>query len=136
MASLFELEMSFYSEYSAFIPSVDAIGFSREGYKYFYGVGWTTTVAYTGSVTGYTGTTAGRGYSRINTPDWGTNAGFELNCNNVNSTAGKLPDVSSMNVVDAQAFTVGAAGPIKYGGICDIWQITEIKYLRNVQVGY
>lgn len=135
LSGIYALEKSFYAEYNAYIPSLTAIGYSREGLKAYYGIGWYASPFYTGSVTGYVGLKGGANLGRQNTPsdtNWGTV------CNAVTSTPGLLPDAnaSPFDVTDPQSFIVGAAGAIKANGVCDIWRITDLKYLTNTQVGY
>src|ERR1700746_1297101 len=52
LAAIYAGKKSFYSEYAAYIGSFDAIGYSPEGQKRFYSVGWSAASA---SITGYTG---------------------------------------------------------------------------------
>ena len=56
LSAVYALEQAFYSEYSAYIPSMEAIGYTPEGSRRFYGIGWSGS-AYSGSIAGYAGGT-------------------------------------------------------------------------------
>jgi type IV pilus assembly protein PilA len=112
---------SFYSKYSAYTPSMDAIGYEPEGDKRFYAVGWQAGTP--GLVSGYAGAQTTPAFGTINTPAWictGTTALGSLQA---------LPTGA-----DLQVITVGAAGSIRQDVGCDIWTIDDTKTLRNTTV--
>ncbi|MGZ3694461.1 MAG: type IV pilin protein [Bdellovibrionota bacterium] len=118
LAAVYSGEKSFYSEYSAYIGSFDAIGFSPEGAKRFYTTGW--TAANTATVQGFTGSSANQTWTRVNFPaSWTT-------CTPI------LPAI--LAGPDPQVFTSGASGQIRDGQICDLWTIDDGKILQNTTI--
>ncbi len=118
LAAVYGSEKAFYSEYAAYVASMDAIGYSPEGARRFYSVGW--TAAHTTSPTGYTGSIANG--------IW-TNIANSFTCT---TTTVVLPGSLTG---DAQAFTAGASGCIRNGAAAhDLWNITENKVLSNATI--
>jgi prepilin-type N-terminal cleavage/methylation domain-containing protein len=123
LAAIYAGEKSFYSEYSAYVGSFDAIGYSPEGQKRFYATGWAGVN--TGTVQGYSGSVANPNWDRTNYPaTWTT-------CTDADHT-GALPAANATN--DVQTFTSGARGQIRDGTACDYWTIDENKTLSNAVV--
>lgn len=121
LSAVYAGEKSFYSEYSAFITSGDAIGYTPEGNKRFYTVGFSG--AFTTSVTGYSGGLAGNpSFARVNYP-----AGWS-------DCAPNLASMVTNNSLDGQSFTAGAGGQVRDGQACDVWSITDTKLLRNITI--
>ena len=122
LSGMYAAQKTFYSTYSAYIPDVDAMGFTPEGTKRFYSAGWAN--AWTGSVSGYTNpATTTPSINRTSYPSTWTN------CNPALST---VPAATS---TDPQSFTIIASGQIRGGQNCDVWSIDELKTLRNITVG-
>ena len=121
LAAIYGGEKSFYSEYSAYIGSFDAIGFAPEGQKRFYSTGWAG--ANTATVQGYTGSSANVSWARTNFPAaWTT-------CNDAESA---LP--GAVGGTDPQSFTSGARGQIRDGIPCDYWTINDTKLISNANI--
>lgn len=118
LSAIYAGEKSFYSEYTAYISSMDAIGYSPEGDKRFYAAGWSAGTP--GAVSGYGGTNGTPFYNRTNFPSAWTDCST--------STSG-LPAVET--AADPQAFSVQARGQIRQGTNCDVWSINELKVLAN-----
>jgi prepilin-type N-terminal cleavage/methylation domain-containing protein len=117
LAAVYGGEKAFYSEYSAYIGDMDAIGYAPEGQKRFYTVGWN---AAGGAVTGYPTAAANGLYSRTNFPAaWTT-------CADADTAVS-----TTMAGTDNQSFTVGARGQIRDGVNCDQWTIDNTKILSN-----
>jgi len=116
LSAIYGGEKSFYSEYSSYISSMDAIGYSPEGQKRFYGVGWSALT--TGTIAGYGGTI--------------TTASFGTLLNTFVCTAGNTPALPGAALANAQTFLVGASGCIRTGAASsDNWNITDTKILSN-----
>jgi type IV pilus assembly protein PilA len=115
LAAIYGAEKAFYSEYAAYVASMDAIGYSPEGARRFYSVGW--TAAHTTAPTGYSGSIANGLWTNVN------------NSYSCTATATVLP---ASLTGDAQTFTVGASGCIRNGAAShDLWNITDTKVLSN-----
>lgn len=122
LAAVYTAEKSFYSEYSSYIPSMDAIGYAAEGNKRFYSLGW--AAAFTGSVAGYNGTVANENIARTNFP-----AAFS----DCTITLSSDPAAAA---VDPQTFNAFAIGQLRDGlTTCDAWAINENKVLTNSAIG-
>lgn len=121
LAAIYGGQKSFYSEYSAYIGDVAAVGYIPEGNKRFYSVGWENDWA--GTVSGFTNATATRQYARTNFPATWT------------SCTPALSTVPAANASDAQAFTTTASGQIRDTTICDVWTIDQNKVLLNSTIG-
>lgn len=117
LAAVYGGEKSFYSEYSAYAGSMDAIGYAPEGARRYYRVGW--SAAHATTITGYNGQL--------------TNAYWEIALNPF--TCNATPATSTLPAQltgDAQSFTVGAMGCIRNGAAnWDQWNITDTKVLAN-----
>ena len=116
LAAIYGSEKSFYSEYAAYAGSMDAIGYSPEGNRRFYQVGW--AAAHSTAPTGYSGSIA--------TPSWAAtnNASF--------SSCGTAPALGAGLTGDAQTFIAAATGCIRQGASThDTWNINETKVLNN-----
>lgn len=115
LAAVYGSEKAFYSEYAAYVASMDAIGYSPEGARRFYSVGWTAN--HTTSPTGYTG-------SILN--------GIWTNVNNSFTCTTSTVVLPASLTGDAQTFTAGASGCVRNGAPAhDLWNITENKVLSN-----
>lgn len=119
LAAIFAGEKSFYSEYSAYISSLDAAGFATEGSKRFYSIGFATTD--TTTVTGFAGTISTAFYNRTSYPAAWSECAPSLALGVTGTT-------------DPQTFTASASGQIRDGQVCDVWTITDLKVLRNTTV--
>jgi len=118
LAAVYGSEKAFYSEYAAYIGSMDAIGYSPEGARRFYSVGW--SAAQGTNPTGYTG----------------GNANFVwTNVNNSFGCSVTTPALAAGLNADQQTFTVGAVGCVRQGALLDAWQINETKVLANNTIG-
>jgi prepilin-type N-terminal cleavage/methylation domain-containing protein len=121
LAAIYAGEKSFYSEYSAYVSSMDAIGYAPEGNKRFYTVGF-ASVNTTG-VQGYpTASITTPSFARINFPATWTNCTPAL-------TSGVATGA------DPQTFTVVGSGQIRQGlATCDDWTINDTKILTNAVI--
>lgn len=123
LAAIYTGEQSLYSEYSAYLSSFDAVGYSPEGNRRFYSVGWNADNTATISGGSFTGSTAIPSWLRSNYPvGWTT----------CSTHASGLP--APLTGTDPQAFTVGARGQIRDQTDCDYWTITQEKVLSNAEV--
>jgi type IV pilus assembly protein PilA len=121
LAAIYGGEKSFYSEYSAYIGSFDAIGFAPEGDKRFYSTGWAGTD--TATVQGYNGSIGTGNWSRTKFPASWTTCSTDI---------ANLPAL--MAGTDLQIFTAGARGQVRDSQPCDYWTIDNSKILSNVTV--
>jgi type IV pilus assembly protein PilA len=120
LAAIYGGEKSFYSEYSAYISSMDAIGYSPEGSRRYYTIGW--NAVHGSTVTGYNGQIAN---------------GFWVEALNPFACTTELTQANlPANLTgDAQTFTVGAVGCIRNGATnSDQWNITDTKVISNNSV--
>lgn len=130
LGTIYSLEKSFFSEYSAYIADFTAIGFAPEGSRRFYSTGW-GAVSNAGAVTGYTASPGAFWYSRVNYPgSWNDCAGID---NPALGGWNTLPPAA--NTQNPQIFAVWAVGQVRLSTGCDIWRIDESKNLLNVNVG-
>ena len=115
LAAIFGGEKSFYSEYSSYIGSMEAIGYSPEGLRRFYSVGWVSS--HSGTITGYNGDYTGASWAA-------TNNSFAC----LGTPSALAPQLSG----DAQTFVVAATGCI-INGVTDFdtWNLDENKVLNN-----
>ncbi len=115
LAAIYGAEKSFYSEYAAYAGSMDAIGYSPEGARRFYGAGFAS--AHSGTITGYGG---------VLTTGSITAAG------NAFGNCGSAPALGTQLSTDAQTFIAAATGCIRQGaGSFDTWNITDTKIISN-----
>jgi prepilin-type N-terminal cleavage/methylation domain-containing protein len=138
LGAIYVLEKSFYSEYSAYIPAMDAIGYAPEGFRNYYQVGSGLGVgSYSGSVSGYSGSKAICNFPTLNSPYPLAGAGMfggpaPNPCNNqgwgASNTCSAYPD-------NPQNFYGVAYGNIGNTSANDYWQINELKELQNCMIG-
>jgi len=116
LAAVYGSEKSFYSEYAAYAGAMDAIGYSPEGQRRFYAVGW--VAAHSGTITGYNGGLA--------TGNW-------LNANNTfGCTITGQGLLGTQLSTDSQTFIAGAQGCIRQAqAAMDTWNINDTKVLNN-----
>jgi prepilin-type N-terminal cleavage/methylation domain-containing protein len=131
VAAIYGLEKSFYSEYTAYAMAFDAIGYSPEGARRFYyhaacfnnGTGWT------GTVTGYTGTTTVQAYAPLNSPfTYVFNPTASNTCGYATSDCATFGD-------DPQTFLVAASGTLCPTCKTDTWTMNHNKILSNCSTG-
>jgi type IV pilus assembly protein PilA len=124
LGTIYTGEKSFFGEHSAFIQGMDNIGYTPEGSKRFYSVGW-TAVTNAGSITNYNALAATASYARVNFPAaWS------------DCTLATLSSTPGATALDAQAFTVIATGQLNDGITdCDTWSIDQDKTLLNTTIG-
>lgn len=128
LAGIYTAQKGFYSEYSAYIPAFDTIGFVPEGNRRFYALGW-IDAPWPNTISGLTAPHGGYSYQRLNTPNA---VGFHNSCNALNLN-GVLSSViaAPFNQNDPQQFNARAAGNLRFNTPCDVWEIDELKRLRN-----
>jgi len=115
LAAVYGGEKSFYSEYSAYISSLDAVGYSPEGQRRYYNVGW--NAVHGSAINGYAGTATTANFAAVNNP---------FTC--TNNTATLAANLTG----DAQSFIVSARGCIAQGSAnMDTWNITDTKIISN-----
>jgi prepilin-type N-terminal cleavage/methylation domain-containing protein len=115
LAAVYGAEKSFYSEYAAYMGSMEAVGYAPEGQRRFYGVGWSGAQANT--VTGYSGNSS--------TPSYSTN-------NNPYTCSGTAPTLGALLSTDSQSFVAAAVGCVRQSAAnSDSWNITDTKILTN-----
>ena len=127
LAQIYHLEKSFYSEYSAYAPSFNAIGFLSEGTRRFYTVTLTTDGAvYPGSVTGYSGNFTWPLYWSLS-PYGNTGIPYGAPGNCAGYTA------AGYSSTDPQAFIAQALGQLKSAPPTppSLWSISQYKQLQN-----
>ena len=126
LSGIFTAEKSFLVEYSAYYSSMNAIGYSPEGQKRNYIIGFAdaTTNTAAGSAIGYLGATDIPSYANVNN---------SMTC----TTGPALAAAVTLSLANGQAFNAGAAGCIRSSGsISDIWSMTDGKVLSNISIGY
>ena len=132
MGGIFASEKAFYAEYQAYISSMDAIGYTPEGARRFYRVGWNGADGpYANTITGYVGAVTTLQYATLNSP-------YSYSCTFSNALSSISAAGSPFNVDNPQSFIVGAAGNLSNGTTdaeCDQWTMDSSKILSNVQVG-
>jgi len=118
LAAIYTAEKGFYSEYNAYVNSMDAIGYAPEGNKRFYSVGWSTSA---GTTTGYSGGVANQSFARTNYPSAYADCTVTLSA------------VPGNAATDTQVFTVQAGGQLRDGlSTCDHWSMDQDKVVLNV----
>lgn len=124
LGALYMGEKAFYGEYQAYVQGLTDIGYSPEGAKRFYTVGWTAATA-AGSITGYTVTPSTASVARVNFPAAWTDCTL--------SVLGVDPGATAQ---DGQTFTAVATGQLNDGlAVCDGWTINDLKTLANATIG-
>ena len=124
LAAVYSLEKSFYSEYAAYIAGMDAIGYTPEGSRRFYYIGWQNP-SNAGDVSGFSAASGVSYFTPIN------NGGMAPGC----SLAALPPGIPAPGTVDSQTFVVYSVGSIRYSGGCDSWYIDNLKTLQNAYNG-
>lgn len=121
LSAIYGGEKSFYSEYSSYVGSLDAIGYAPEGQRRFYNVGWL----------GGGGQPDGFGGNYNSTPFYSPQNNPFTCTNTTHFIAASVPNVGA----NAQTFTAGAGGCIRDGQAnSDRWSITDTKILRNYTI--
>jgi type IV pilus assembly protein PilA len=118
LAHVYSSEKSFYSEYSSYISSFDALQFMPEGFRRYYTIGWNADM--TTTISGYAGTYGTPRYDSQNTAS-------TFGC----SPATAAPLLPAPVLSNSQTFLAGAAGEVLVGYGCDVWTIDETKNLIN-----
>lgn len=121
LASIYGLEKTFYGEYGSYIGDLEAIGYSPEGSRRFYAVGF--SAAWAGTVSGFINpTTPVPHYDKLNTPP-----GY-VDCLGTGWLNGSQPVPTAVN---GQTLLAMAAGQVRTGRPCDLWRMTHNKLLTN-----
>lgn len=124
LGAIYTGEKSFFAEYSAYIQGMTDIGYSPEGVKRFYTVGWTATTA-AGSVTNYIATPSTASFARVNFPAAWTDC-----------TLATLSVTPGATALDAQTFTVVSSGQLNdANATCDTWTVDQDKTVQNSTIG-
>ena len=121
LGAIFSSEKTFYSEYSAYISSFDALAYVPEGARRYYTIGWGGPM--TGTISGYSGSYGTPAFDAVNTFS-------SIDC--PPSTAYPLLPPALGN--DAASFLSGAAGEVRFGAGCDVWTMDDNKNLLNTVV--
>jgi type IV pilus assembly protein PilA len=122
LSAIFAGEKGFYSEYSSYISSFDALHYQPEASRRFYSIGWSG--AMTGVVSGFAGVYTNSLITRVNTPP-------TFGCDPATAAAALPAPVGT----DSQVFSVGGAGEVRIGQGCDVWTIDDDKNLQNTTLG-
>jgi type IV pilus assembly protein PilA len=124
LAGVYAGEKSFYAEYAAYVQGMTDIGYSPEGQRRFYSVGWTAASS-ASTVSGYAVTPSTASFARTTFPTTWTTC-----------TLATLSTDPGATVVDAQTFSVVATGQLNGGNVvCDGWTINQVKSLSNATIG-
>jgi prepilin-type N-terminal cleavage/methylation domain-containing protein len=130
LSSIYSLQRSFHAEWTAFMEDFRAIGYTPEGFKRHYTIGWKSP-ADPLSVTGYSGGVGLNFYEYENVPtSWGYTLSGTPVCTKTVAFAGLSNAVSGADV-NPQTFLVKARGVLRLGIDCDEWEIDEQKNLKN-----
>lgn len=130
LAAVYSAEKSFYTEFQAYLSCPTCIGYSPEGSRQFYQVGFWANG--TSSVTGYGGL-----YNPTTTGPSNMPQGWSIGGGGAGCTVGTAQANTGAAGADPQTFLVAAIGQIRNGPIsCDEWTMNESKLLRNTQRGY
>lgn len=136
LAAVFNLEKSFYSEYAAYIADFDAIGYTPEGYKRFYAIGWQAT-SNAGTIKGYSSAPGVSYYAPVNRP---VNNACAIPCLVYNTQVGWCwPGLPLPASTDPQTFDVEAFGAIDKFHTCpqgDGWSIDQSRVLVHTDIAY
>jgi type IV pilus assembly protein PilA len=121
LAAIYSGEKSFFSEYSVYDDACDAIGYTPEGQKRLYSIGWSVVANSANALAvGYAGGSATAGYSTLNPP----------------YTAIALSALTTAAIGNL-TFTAEAMGRISNGtGVNDDWTINDTKTIKNQTVGF
>jgi len=151
LGAIHTVENSFAVDHNSFSQCLGNIGYSRDGTKFYYTVGfnngdsnkcgpnqdkecmayeWTANLNADGTISGYTAS------SKCDTGTesvlyFSANLGVDKNSKTTNAdlTGGKVA-----TSVDASTFTIGASGNV-YKTYKDLWTIDQNKNMLNVQSG-
>lgn len=131
LSSMYALEKAFYSEYSAYVPSFDAIGHQAEGNSRWY----TTALCgnpgpWAGTVAGYAGVVTTNVIYGYNTPSSSySNAGYlnQAGCSTLTACSA-VPN-------NPQTFTGWSNAALCDGCYLDAWTINQNKILINCSDG-
>ena len=133
IGAIFALQKAFYSEYSSYIPAFDSIGYTPEGHRRFYitNACWGADGGnvWAGSVTGYSGTSSVRSYSRLRSPVTTGTYTASSSC----TYAINVPCASIGS--DPQSMLPYMWGSLYEGGESDVWAINSTKKLENCNSG-
>ena len=132
LTSVYSLEKAFYSEYSAYMPSLGAIGFSPEGHRRFYYIEPcfdSIAFPFAGTISGYTGGLGTIAFPTLNMP-WA-----ELWSPQVGHSCGTFTPVCSAYPNDPQSFLALASGNLCAACATDLWTMDERKRLVNCSNG-
>ena len=129
LAAIYGNQRSFYAEYGAFIAGLDAIGWSPEGDKRFYGLGWASCSS-AGDVSGYSSSGGTCYYARANVPSAYTTGSCNFAQTDLSGT------VPASGTLDSQSFTVAAQGQIRPSSGCDVWRVDQTKGFANSTAGF
>ena len=119
LAAVYGAEKAFYSEYAAYISSFEAIGYTPEGQRRFYDVGWAAGTP--GAVASYSGGTGNQSWSAVNNSFGGCSSSSAL--------------TAALTGADPQTFLVSAHGCIRQAAQEDKWTINDTKVLSNSMIG-
>ena len=128
LGAIYGLERAFYSEYGAYLPAFNGIGYTPEGGKRWYYHSICHTDSWAGTVTNYNGATYTTSYGAQNNPvtmSWSYQTGHTCAIKAC-STYGS----------DPQSFVASATGQLASGLRVDSWEINETKQLKNCSVGF
>lgn len=124
LGGIYAGEKSFYAEYAAYVAGLTDIGYSSEGSKRFYSIGWSSATA-AASITGYSVTPSTASLARINFPAAWTDC-----------TLATLSATPAGATLDPQSFIAVATGQLNDGNaVCDGWEINDLKSLLNKTIG-
>ena len=131
LSSIYSLEKAFYSEYNAYLPSFDGIGYTPEGSKRFYQHYACVVDIWGGTVSGYTGPNALYGYPT--TP--GNPFTFTYTYASVGNCTSPTWNCSTWGS-DPQAYNAIMLGQLGVGLNVDVWIMSDQKKLSNCSIGY
>jgi type IV pilus assembly protein PilA len=131
LSAMYTLEKSFYSEYSAYAPALDAIGYSPEGRARFYAHLACFNGPWVGTITGYSGPHAVYQYLETGSPvsrPWNPNPVETCNL-------GDPGHCALITATDPQTFINSASGSLCTACYTDIWQIDQFKQINHCSDG-
>lgn len=117
LTAVYGAEKIYFSEYKAYVHSFGKIGYTPEGQRRFYTVGFSPSCAAGGDAR----------WETLNSPYAGAAAP------EVEAYFRKLAEQPCRPA--EQGFEVYAVGVIRQGGGLDVWKIDQDKKLTNVQIG-
>lgn len=132
LAAIYNLEKAFYSEYSAYMPSLGAIGYTPEGNKRFYYVEPcydSIAFPFAGTITGFSGAMGTIAYTTVNMP-------WPETWNPIPSHAcGTFTPVCSAYPNNPQTIKPLASGNLCAACYTDVWTIDQAKTISNCADG-